>query len=305
MQIQFITKHHKQTLVSTIVFGITLLMSQTLLANVRQYSANVENSNWGLSEQTRLKCELTHTIPSFGLALFSSEASKKLNIEFTLDMLRLPDIYDSAEVYSAPPTWMRGAQQKKIGKLNLSRQYPADADKRTAWLMLTELEKGFWPTIYYNDWLNESDAVSVSLNASNFKQQYDMFSQCMAKLLPFSFEDIAYTVLTYQDNTSKLSAYSKKRLAMIGEYLQEDIELELVMISAYTDSYGAEWLNDQLSAKRANEVKDFFADLGVDTNRIELQANGEKRHISPNTTSDERQQNKRVVIRLSKENNIL
>lgn len=40
--------------------------------------------------------------------------------------------------------------------------------------------------------------------------------------------------------------------------------------------------------------------MGVDSNRIEVTGHGEKRHISPNDNAIEREQNRRVVIRMSK-----
>jgi outer membrane protein OmpA-like peptidoglycan-associated protein len=276
------------------------LLTLNVQANIRNYSVDIESSAWAVSKQTRLVCELSHPIPGYGVASFMTEASKQLNLEFTLDMLRLPGKYDVADVYSMPPKWMRGAQQRKIGSMDLRKQYDADLPQDTAWVMLTELEKGFWPTIHYRDWLNNNDSVAVSLNASNFKNQYQDFSRCLANLLPFSFDDISYTVLAYKRNSAELTAYSQRRLDMIGDYLKEDLALSLVLVDGYSDSYGGDWLNQQLSQKRADEIKDYFAGMGVDSQRIEVTGHGEKRHVSPNDNSIEREKNRRVIIRLHK-----
>lgn len=267
-------------------------------ANIRNYVADVEESTWSISQQTRLICELSHPIPSYGIATFSAQASKQLNMEFSLDMLRLPGRYDTADVYSMPPKWMRGAVQRKLSSMDLRKQYDADLPAETAWQMLTELEKGFWPTIHYRDWLNNNDSVAVALNASNFTPQYEDFSRCMANLLPYSFEDIAYTVLTYKKNSAQLTEYSERRLNMIAEYLKEDLSLDMVMIDGYSDSYGGAWLNEQLSLERAQEIKNFFAGMGVSDDRIEVTGHGEKRHVSPNDNVLERERNRRVVLRL-------
>ena len=269
-------------------------------ANVRNYSVDVENSSWNLVKQTRLMCELSHPIPGYGVASFVTQAAKQLNLEFTFEMLRLPARYDVADVYSMPPKWMQGAPQRRLASMNLRKQYNADLPQETAWEMLTELEKGFWPTIYYRDWLNTNDAVAVSLNASNFKPQYEDFSRCVANLLPFNFDDIAYTILSYKRNSAELTEYSQRRLDMIGEYLKEDLGLDLVLVDGYSDSYGGEWLNEQLSLKRATEIKDYFAGMGIEGQRIEVTAHGEKRHVSPNDTTLSRDKNRRVIIRMSK-----
>lgn len=286
----------KQTLFMTILFSL----STTAFAAMRQYQVDVESSQWQLSSQTRLKCELSHQIPGYGTASFMTEASKLLNMEFYLDMLRLPNRYDKATVYSVPPRWMPGLSKRQIASMDLRRQYDGDLPSESAWQMLTELEKGFWPTIHYQDWLNPNDDVSVALNASAFKEPYLNFSRCISNLLPYSFEDISYTVLAYKKNSTELTAYSKRRLDMIGEYLKEDLALDLVLLDGYTDSFGGSWNNEQLSIRRANEVRDYFAALGLDTERIEVVGHGEKRHTSPNDTRLDRAKNRRVVVRLEK-----
>ena len=87
---------------------------------------------------------------------------------------------------------------------------------------------------------------------------------------------------------------------MIGEYLKEDNQLELVLLDGYTDSYGGRWNNEQLSIRRANQVKEYLTALGVPEERIEVTGHGERRHVAPNTNADTRAQNRRVVVRLSK-----
>jgi outer membrane protein OmpA-like peptidoglycan-associated protein len=203
-------------------------------------------------------------------------------------------------VYSVPPKWMPGQVQRTIADMTIRKQYNGDLPEQAAWTMLTELEKGFWPTIYYQDWYNQYDRVAVGLNASNFAVPYEQFAECVANLLTYSFQDIAYTVLTYQFNNTKLTKYSQKRLAMIGEYLKEDTDLELVLLDGYTDSFGGRAINKQISVRRAVEIKAFFSSLGVAPERIEIMGHGERRHSSPNTNESTRAKNRRVVIRMSK-----
>jgi outer membrane protein OmpA-like peptidoglycan-associated protein len=283
------------------ILCVTLIsLSLNVAAALRQYSAKVENSDWQLKDENRLQCTLSHKLPGYGEAMFSSFASKQLNMEFELDMLRLPKSYGLAAVYSVPPVWMPGKVQRTIAEMTIRKQYDGDLPEQAAWTMLTELEKGFWPTIYYQDWYNKYDTVAVGLNASNFSVPYVKFAECVANLLPYSFQDISYTVLTYQFNNTKLTKYSQKRLAMIGEYLKEDTDLELVLLDGYTDSFGGRAINKQISVRRAVEIKAFFSSMGVAPERIEITGHGERRHSSPNTNESTRAKNRRVVIRMSK-----
>ena len=190
--------------------------------------------------------------------------------------------------------------QKAIAEMPIRKQYNGDLPEKAAWTMLSELEKGFWPTIYYQDWYNQNDKIAVALNASNFIGPYQQFAQCVSNLLPYSFEDIAYSVLTYNFGGTDLTKYSKKRLGMIGEYLKEDSNMELVLLDGYSDSYGGSWTNKQVSIQRAVEIKKFFSLMGVEANRIQITGHGERRHIAPNNNESSRAQNRRVVIRMAK-----
>ena len=283
-----------------LLFCCAMALPLSVTAALRHYSAKIETSDWHISTENRLQCTLSHDIPGYGTAMFTSMASKQLNMEFELDMLRLPKSYGVAKVYSVPPSWMPGQMQKVIADMPIRKQYNGDLPEKAAWTMLSELEKGYWPTLYYQDWNNDFDRVAVGLNASNFAQPYIQFAECVANLLPYSFEDIAYTVLSYEFGGVELTKYSEKRLAMIGEFLKEDTDLELVLLDGYTDSYGGRSINKQVSVRRAVEIKDYFRQMGVDPTRIEVTGHGERRHIAPNTNSMSRAQNRRVVIRMAK-----
>jgi outer membrane protein OmpA-like peptidoglycan-associated protein len=282
------------------LFICTLLFCTSAVAGLRQYAAKIETSDWQLSKQSRLQCTLAHKIPGYGDAMFTSLASKQLNMEFELDMLLLPKSYGVAAVYSVPPKWMPGRMQRAIAQMTIRKQYTGDLPEATAWTMLSELEKGYWPTIYYQDWYNHNDQIAVGLNASNFATPYYDFAQCVANLLPYSFADIAYTVLAYKKNSVELTKYSKRRLDMIGDYLKQDSDMELVLLDGYSDSYGGRATNKQLSVRRAVEIKDFFRDMGVQSQQIEVTGHGERRHIAPNNNEVSRGRNRRVVIRMSK-----
>jgi outer membrane protein OmpA-like peptidoglycan-associated protein len=141
----------------------------------------------------------------------------------------------------------------------------------------------------------------VGISSINFKQQYDEFIKCVGRLLPYSFEDIAFTVLSYQSNSDELTARSKQRLQLIGDYVKHDPNIDVVLVDAYTDSYGGKWINQELSEKRANMVKDYFRSNGLDESAIDVSGHGERRHVATNATPLGRERNRRVVISLGKD----
>ncbi|WP_373317413.1 flagellar protein MotY [Shewanella algidipiscicola] len=275
-------------------------MSLTAHGELRHYVASLEQSQWRISDNTPIVCRLEHDIPSYGKAVFTSYAGKHHDLNFTLDMWVKPDEVTHATLMSMAPSWRPGVLSKPITDLTYQKYFSGEVPKHAAWSMLNELERGMQPTFYYADWYNRSSKVAVGLSAANFARKYTDFRACLANLLPYSFEDIAFTVLTYEFGGNELTRYSKAQIAKVQQYLSYDPDVELVLIDAYTDSYGGRSINAKVSETRANSVKDLFLSAGIPQDRIYTEGHGERRHVASNDTIEERARNRRVVIRLSK-----
>lgn len=287
------------TLFFSVSAGLMVSLAVAAPSQWRQYSATIEQSSWQLSTNTPLLCQLEHPIPNFGKAVFSSVAGKDLNLDFQLQMLRLPDSYGLAEVLSVPPQWRPGEKPKTLASMRLLKQFDGDLPKKTAWTLLTELEQGFSPTFYYSDWYSPYDKVTAALNPVQFPTQYQAFSHCIAGLLPYSFEDIAFTILSYESG-DQLTRESRRRLSQIAEYLKYDQDIEAIELQGYSDSFGGRWMNEQLSVQRAQKIKDFLIAAGVAEDKVQIEGFGERRHVAPNDTSLGRAVNRRVVLQMAK-----
>ncbi|MGS0536170.1 flagellar protein MotY [Pseudoalteromonas sp. SaAl2] len=288
---------------SSLSFGITtiaLLSSSLADAAMRQYSADADTSQWEVVKTTRLQCQLNHEVPYYGEAIFSTTASKNKDVLFNLDMVVRPDNYSIAGLKAVPPSWRAGLAARDIANMKLLRKFDGELGNKTAWEMLTELEKGYYPTFYYQDWQNSADKIAVGLSSINFKQAYWAFLQCRDELLPYSFEDISFTVMNYQPNTSTLTKSSQQRLDKIAEYLKHDTSIASISIDSYTDSYGGRWNNLELSKKRAKAIKDYMVSLGIDESKVETQGFGEKRHVATNDNILGRDKNRRLIIQIAK-----
>ena len=282
------------------VIVIFILLSFITYADMRRYSGGIDNSKWQLTSEGKLQCELTHQIPNYGHAVFTSQASKMSNLEFELDMMRLPANYSLANIDSVPPRWKPGVPPKHITKMQWRKQFNGDVDEKSAWVMLTELEKGFVPTLYYTDWHNRSDRVAVELSSTNFRDSYYQFVGCLDRLLPYGFDDIADLTLNFEFGGAELDKPSKQKLAQVREYLKHDMEIESIKVKAFSDSFGGRWHNLQVSKKRAAEIQQFFVDAGIAKGKITIEGYGEKRHIASNQTELGREENRRVIIKMVK-----
>ena len=81
--------------------------------------------------------------------------------------------------------------------------------------------------------------------------------------------------------------------AIIKEYPNASFVIE-----GHTDSTGSNALNQQLSEKRANAVKDYLVENGVNASRLTTVGYSETRPISDNATAKGRSENRRVEVKL-------
>ncbi|RLV58222.1 OmpA family protein [Parashewanella curva] len=277
-----------------------LLVPLTSMAQLRHFVANLDESQWRVTQNSPIECRLEHQIPLYGNAVFSSYASKKINLDFELAMWQKPEKVTKARLVSRAPQWRPGRPDIAITEITYQRYFNGEVPKPAAWSMLNELAKGMQPTFYYTDWFRAEQQVAVGLSAANFRRMYNQFRQCLSNLLPYSFDDIAFTVLNFKSGGKELTAYSLKQMQRVQEYLSYDPEVELVLVDAYTDSYGSRNVNKRVSNERANQIKKYLMEHGIQQNRILTTGHGETKHLVANDTIRGRQQNRRVVIQISK-----
>lgn len=282
------------------LFGLLGVLTAVSQAAVLEYGASLDQSNWRLTGDSALECRLEHFIPGYGSGSFVSRAGKNINLDFELRPLRPNARVQTVTLRSLPPRWRPGIAETGMGTIRFYKQFDGLVEGQTAWTMVGELEQGRFPAFVFRDWYHRGEPVQVSVSAVGFYARYQSFLMCLQSLLPYTFADIAFTALNYEKNSDRLTPYSQRRLEMIGEYLKADPSIDMLVINAYTDSYGGRWPNLKLSEKRAKTIKNYFASLGIDPARIEVEGHGEKQHVASNETETGRSLNRRVIISMSR-----
>ena len=110
--------------------------------------------------------------------------------------------------------------------------------------------------------------------------------------------DIAAKNILFVTGSYKLVASSNKGLNDVVKILQENPEMKLD-INGHTDWVGSDEMNQTLSENRANTVRTYFIDKGIDESRITSAGHGESMPIADNKTAAGRQKNRRVEMTLS------
>ncbi|MEF1187569.1 flagellar protein MotY, partial [Vibrio sinaloensis] len=117
-----------------------------------RYVASPQQSQWQMITNTPLECRLVHPIPNYGDAVFSSFASKKINLDFELKMKRPMGKTRDVSLTSMPPAWRPGEGANRITNIRFFQQFDGYVGGQTAWSILSELEKGRYPTFSYQEW---------------------------------------------------------------------------------------------------------------------------------------------------------
>ncbi len=106
---------------------------------------------------------------------------------------------------------------------------------------------------------------------------------------------LANTELRFPSGAATLPAGELPSLDKIAELLADHPKLS-IRIEGHTDSYGADDLNQTLSAQRAEAVEAALVERGVDAERISAAGFGSSRPIGDNATAAGRSENRRVEV---------
>lgn len=92
-----------------------------------------------------------------------------------------------------------------------------------------------------------------------------------------------------------LKSEGKTKLNDLASKLK-DITLEVIVATGYTDSIGNAAYNKKLSLRRAQAVKNYLVNMGIDEKNIYVEGKGEANPVASNKTSAGRAKNRRVEI---------
>jgi len=103
------------------------------------------------------------------------------------------------------------------------------------------------------------------------------------------------------DNGSRmLTTASAEQLRNVVEFLKANPRARIV-IAGYTDDAGSDTANMALSQERATAVMNRLASMGIERARMTAEGYGESHPLADNATSEGRQHNRRVEIRVTEQ----
>lgn len=112
--------------------------------------------------------------------------------------------------------------------------------------------------------------------------------------------ELVVPILFAFDSTEMITC-SIASLHSLAEHLAEHPEIELLQIEGHADGTGDSAYNRALSERRAEAVRDWLVEHGVEPERLEVAARGEDVPVEPNEEAAGREQNRRVRFRVLRE----
>lgn len=98
----------------------------------------------------------------------------------------------------------------------------------------------------------------------------------------------------FRSGSADLLPVAQRRLDEVAEALKKT--QSPLVIEGHTDSQGPEEVNEELSQLRAESVRDYLAEKGVDSARVRTTGMGESRPVASNKNPEGRANNRRVEI---------
>ena len=111
---------------------------------------------------------------------------------------------------------------------------------------------------------------------------------------PYTINDILYNTAS-----DELSDRAKFILKQFGRFLKENKNIT-ILIQGHTDNEGDPQRNLELSERRAQGVKRFLIENGIQKNRLEAKGYGEEQPKVPNSSAENKRENRRTDFVIQK-----
>jgi len=260
------------------------------------YMAEVNYAAWAF-DSTPIRCELRHEIPDFGMARFLQIAGEPFL--FLIDSYQSVPSKRPAELREISPEWEPGPADPLLQSLEIEPgQRPVVLPRQPAAWLLASLAKGQIGSIGFTDWDDRRKQVQLRLSPVNFQRPYRQFRKCLKALPAKGFADYRQSEVRFALDRDTLDGAAKSWLDELADYLKRDGRVQSVRIDGHADDQGRRGYNLKLSERRAEAVRAYLVEQGVEAAKLMTFFYGESRPKVRGRSRLARAKNRRVEIRL-------
>ncbi|WP_299809650.1 OmpA family protein [uncultured Shewanella sp.] len=257
------------------------------------YQTPFEKAHWQFSGD-QFGCEITHRVQSFGTLQLSAAPGEPLALSLQADWLSLNNTQSQAWV--VPASWQEKTQHP-LAETSLNWFGSKAISQKSTAAFLEALEQGHtWQvaiTSPDSQYLINASPVSTRSVANQFRL-------CRQQLLPKPFTYLRRLELKFAPNSSLLNASHEQDLYAVYRYIQADPSIVEVLVDGHADASGDHLANLVLSKERSDEVVSRLIELGVSAKMIQTRHHGTRTPVASNNSTEGRELNRRVTLRLVK-----
>jgi outer membrane protein OmpA-like peptidoglycan-associated protein len=141
---------------------------------------------------------------------------------------------------------------------------------------------------------NAKQAETLAMSVDAKVEALDTSSRKLAYEVVLTDDDV-----TFEFGQSELSESARNALQALMERLKQEPRNVLIAIEGHTDNTGPSSINRRIGLERAEAVERFlYEEHQIPLPKMDVISYGEDQPVAPNTTSEGRAQNRRVVIKI-------
>ncbi|MCY1269598.1 peptidoglycan-associated lipoprotein [compost metagenome] len=275
---------------------IFLSLFASLPAMAVTFQTRLEKVEWKV-EGDKFECRLTQPITDFGSGEFVRRAGEQAT--FRLNASERWMGAGSATLLAAAAPWQPGRGDINLGVVSVAGgEVPFNSSQQQAGRLLTGLLEGRSPVVRHRT-LQGGDALEVRLLPVKFKQAYQDYLACTAKLLPVNFDQVKRAHVGFPGG-GELDEMARARLEIILDFIKADPSVNHIEIDGHSDNSGNRLTNRDLSRRRALAVFEYFKANGFPESQMVMRFHGERYPLVPNNSSANRAKNRRTTVQLSR-----
>nr|WP_276583663.1 OmpA family protein [Pseudomonas sp. RIT-PI-AD] len=275
-----------------------LSLFASLPAAAITFQTRLEKVEWKVDGDI-FECRLVQPITDFGSGEFVRRAGEQAT--FRLKAREHWMGAGSATLLAAAAPWQPGRGDINLGSVTVGNgEVPFNSSQDQAGRLLSGLMEGRSPLVRHRTRAG-GEAFEVRLLPTKFRQAYNDYQTCTAKLLPVNFDQIKNAQVGFPGGGTELDDMAKAKLDIILEYIKADPSVNHVELDGHSDNSGNRLTNRDLSRRRALAVVDYFKANGFPEDHIVVRFHGERYPLVPNKSEANRAKNRRVVISLSRD----
>jgi len=280
--------------------SILLLSTLALspLLHAQTYSASFNESAWS-AKTGAFACSLSHTIPAYGTAQFVRKTGGGEYLE--LKPSGAVALSGAIKIEAAPPVWRIEGVATPLGQVQIARGQVVRVQSAQLKIISSTLAQG--NNVFFGSEQPDStdSGLRVALTAHNFNPAFERYQKCLAALIPYTFEQIARTLINYAPEAQELSASAKAQLDKIVRYSKADPGVIGILVDAHSEKLATPEAGMAASQQQADLVTAYLIEKGISADIITTRAHGDKFPIANNQNKAGQAKNRRVTVRMENE----